>query len=349
MTMETVTAIGHWISGNESLLSGAVAIIVLLGVLISFSGLLFRRLKGDQRHDSGHSKESHEPVEVDDESIITIKMLSAPTPDPVHFAHSDGLRIAYITHGVGPNDILMAPGIISHLNICAHLPPTRDSLEALAAFARVVTFDKRGQGLSDPSLEVPDLATRVRDIGSVMDAAGLDSAVLYGISESGSMCLQFAHDHPERVKGLVLLGTTASWLQSESLPAGIPENMLDALVPSWGTGVLRDTLFPSISREQLDDQTYQALEKLISTRHAIKQLVTSMKEVDVRPLLPLIHCPCLVIHYAGDMAVPIRLGRALAEVLPNAEFLEINAVDHADLSQSPEAVERIRLFVEDVN
>ena len=181
-----------------------------------------------------------------------------------------------------------------------------------------------------------------------MDAAGLGSAILYGISEGGSMCVKFAHDHPERVKGLVLLGATASWLQTEDLPAGIPETALDAIVPAWETGNLRDIFFPSISREQLDDHTYQAFERLICTRHAIKQLVTFMKEVDVRPLLPDIHCPCLVIHYAGDMAVPIRLGRALAEGLPNAEFLEINAVDHADLSQSPEAVERIRLFVEEV-
>jgi pimeloyl-ACP methyl ester carboxylesterase len=347
--METVTAIGQWISENESLLSGAAAIIVLLGVLISFGGLLLRRLKATQNLESTRSKELDELGKADDESKITIKMLSAPTPDPVHFADSDGLHIAYSIHGTGPNDILMTPGIISHLNIGAHMPPMRDSLEALAQFARVVSFDKRGQGLSDPSLVVPDLATRVRDIEAVMDAAELDRTILYGISEGGSMCLQFAHDHPERVRGLVLLGTTASWLQSESLPAGIPGNALDALVPAWGTGVLRDTFFPSISCEQLDDQTYQAFEKLISTRHAIKQLVTFMKEVDVRPLLPAIHCPCLVIHYAGDMAVPIRLGRALAEGLPNAEFLEINAVDHADLSQSPEAIERIRLFVEEVN
>ena len=347
--METVTAIGHWISENESLLSGTAAIIVLLGVLASLSGLLLRRIRTGQNHETTRAQAEQELAKDDANSKITIKMLSAPTPDPVHFALSDGLRIAYSIHGSGAHDILMAPGIISHLNIGAHMPPMRDSQEALASFARIVSFDKRGQGLSDPCLETPDLDTRVRDIEAVMDAAGLDSTILYGISEGGSMCLKFAHDYPERVKGLVLLGATASWLQKEDLPAGISENTLDAIAPAWGTGVLRDTFFPSISREQLDDHTYQAFERLICTRHAVKQLVTFMKEVDVRPLLPDIQCPCLVIHYAGDMAVPIRLGRALAEGLPNAEFLEINAVDHADLSQSPEAVERIRRFVEDVS
>ncbi|MEH6592944.1 MAG: alpha/beta hydrolase [Halioglobus sp.] len=344
--METVGAIGQWIAENESLLSGAAAIIVLLGVLASFGGILLRRVRAGP--DDGSIGAPVEPAlkEYEADSKITIKMLSAPTPDPVHFALSDGLHIAYSIHGSGAQDILMTPGIISHLNIGAHMPPMRDSQEALASFARIVSFDKRGQGLSDPSLEVPNLDDRVRDIEAVMNAAELDSAVLYGISEGGSMCLKFAHDHPERVKGLVLLGTTASWLQREDLPAGISENMLDGITAAWGTGTLRDIFFPSISRERMDDQTYKAFERLISTRHAIKQLVTFMKEVDVRPLLPGIHCPCLVIHYAGDMAVPIRLGRALAEGLPNAEFLEVNAVDHADLSQSPEAIERIRLFVE---
>ncbi|MEH6581368.1 MAG: alpha/beta hydrolase [Halioglobus sp.] len=346
--METVAAIGQWIADNESLLSGTAAIIVLLGVLVSIGGLLFRRFRAAPDHGSTKT-----PVEAVQEatvadSKITIKMLSAPTPDSVHFAHSDGLRIAYSIYGSGAQEILMTPGIISHLNISAHLPPIRDSQKALASFARIISFDKRGQGLSDPSLEAPNLEERVRDIEAVMDAAELDSAVLYGISEGGSMCLKFAHDHPERVKGLVLLGTTASWLQREDLPGGISENTLDAMVAAWGTGSLRDIFFPSISRELIDDQTYKAFERLISTRHAIKQLVDFMKKVDVRPLLPGIHCPCLVIHYAGDMAVPIRLGRALAEGLPNAEFLEINAVDHADLSQSPEAIERIRSFVEEL-
>ncbi len=338
--------IGQWISDNESLLSGAAAIIVLLGVVASFAGVILNRVRRSSTptRSTVVADESVPPAE--DTSKITMKMLSAPTPDPVHFAHSDGLHIAYSIHGSGPHDILMTPGIISHLNIGAHMPPMRASLEALSGFARVVSFDKRGQGLSDPCLEAPDLDTRVRDIEAVMAAAELDRPLLYGISEGGSMCLQFAHDHPDRVRGLVLLGTTASWLQTPDFPAGIQENALDAMVSNWGTGVLRDVFFPSISRARMDDETYMAFERLISNRSTVKQLVRLMKEVDVRPLLPNINCPCLVIHYAGDMAVPIRLGRALAEALPNAEFMEINAVDHADLSQSPEAVERIRQFAE---
>jgi pimeloyl-ACP methyl ester carboxylesterase len=248
--------------------------------------------------------------------------------------------------GQGPHDILMAPGIISHLNIMSHLPPARDSMAAFCEFARVVTFDKRGQGLSDPCVRVPDLDERVRDIGAVMDAAGLERAVLYGLSEGGPMCLRFAHDHPERVQGLVLLGTAARWLQTEDYPAGIEARALDSIPGSWGRGLLRGIFFPSIDREQMDDATYCAFEQLIATRQSITQLVEYMKQVDVTGLLPDIRVPALVVHFAGDLAIPIRLGRALAAGLPHAEFLEVPGVDHADLSQSQEAIAGIRRFVE---
>jgi pimeloyl-ACP methyl ester carboxylesterase len=177
-----------------------------------------------------------------------------------------------------------------------------------------------------------------------MDAAGMDKVILYGLSEGGPMCLKFAHDHPERVKGLVMLGTAARWLQSEDYPMGVTGKALDSLAEAWGSGVLRQVFFPGISQEQMDDKTYQAFERLIATRQSVRQLVDYMKKTDVRSLLPNIRCPALVIHFAGDLAVPVRMGRALAEALPHAEFLEVSGIDHADLSRAPEAVERIRQF-----
>jgi pimeloyl-ACP methyl ester carboxylesterase len=335
--MELFTVIGRWISENESILSGAAAIIVLLGVLASTIGIAYRRVARSRREDSAN-------LTPPQDSLITLKDLSAPAPYPIEFAHSDGLRIAYATQGNGPQNIVIAPGIISHLNIMSHLPPIRNTTEAISAFARVLCFDKRGQGLSDPTLNVPDLDERVHDIDAVMDAAGMDQAILYGISEGGPMCLKFAHDHPERVKGLILLGTTACWLQSDNFPIGIEEKALDALVTAWGTGSLRDIFFPSISRALMDNDTYKGFERLVSTRQSVRQLVDFMKQTDVRPLLPDIQCPVLVLHFSGDLSVPVRLGRAVAEALPNAEFLEVSGTDHADLSQSPEGVERVRQF-----
>jgi pimeloyl-ACP methyl ester carboxylesterase len=103
---------------------------------------------------------------------------------------------------------------------------------------------------------------------------------------------------------------------------------------------------PSVSRDVIDDETYVAMERLIGPRDTVRQLIGMMIETDVRPLLPEVRIPALVVHFTGDLAIPIRLGRALAEGLPNAAFVEVNAVDHADLSQSAEAVARIRSFCE---
>lgn len=362
--MSYLAEIGSWISQNESLLSGLAAMIVVVGVVVSILGLGFRRLtigRGRSRGDSGShlstpsagiahdwpesrtgSKdgdgEPHPPP------LLTLKMLTAPSSHETKFATVDGIRIAYNERGAGPPTIIRAPGIISHLNLMENLPPTRRTLDCLSNFAHVVTFDKRGQGLSDPTMSAPDLEERTNDISAVMDSAGVDRAILLGISEAGPMCLQFASSHPDRVQGLILVGTAARWAQSDDYPIGISRRDLESIARVWGKGVLRDIFFPSISRQQMDDDTYRAFERLIGTPTAIQQIIEMMIETDTRHLLADIRVPALVVHFTGDLAVPIRLGRLLADGLPNAEFVEVNAVDHADLSQSPEAVDRIREF-----
>lgn len=353
--MESLAAIGSWIALNESLLSGMAAIIVLAGVALSPLGIGIRRLLGGDPEGvvsgpeeaakpgsaTGAPKESSPPTR------LTFRDLIAPSSLETRFANSDGVRIAYNERGSGPPNLVVAPGIVSHLNISDHLPSQRDSLDALSDFARVIHFDKRGQGLSDPTLETPGLEERARDIEAVMDASGTDRAFLMGVSEGGPMCVHFAYTHPERVQGLILLGSTPSWVQREDFPIGIPRRHLEALSTMWGTGKGRDIFFPSLSREVLDDDTYRSFERAIATRDAVRGLVNMMIETDVRPLLSQIEIPALVVHFAGDLAVPIRLGRAFAEGLPHADFLEINAVDHGDLSHSPEAIERVRRFCED--
>lgn len=353
--------IGALISANESLLSGIAAIIVVGGVVLSVVMGGLRRMTGERAANRDASRTDPTDLSASEtkpeaikgsgnpERPITLKMLSAPSPHEKKFAHSDGLRIAYADFGSGPSTLLCAPGIISHLNLLSNLPGTRETFDELSEFARVLVFDKRGQGLSDPTLSTPDLDERTRDIGAVLDAAGVERAVLLGVSEGGPMTINFAHAHPERVQGLILLGTTATWVQSEDFPIGIPRYSMEGIVNRWGKGVLRDLFFPSVSREVLSDDTYRAFEHLIAPRSAIKQLIDMMIETDVRPLLPEIKVPTLVIHFSGDMAVPIRLGRFLADHVPNAEFLEVEGVDHSDLSQAPETFGRIRDFCERVS
>lgn len=322
------------------------AMIVLAGVLWFPLGAAYRRLKpGNSSGRNGLAVDT--PGESSPERI-TLKDLTAPSLHEIEFAQSDGVRIAFSQRGQGPPDIILAAGIITHLNIMEHLPPWRDTLNSLSQFARVFNFDKRGQGLSDPTMTAPSLADRTRDVAAVIDTAGLERAVLVGLSEGGSICLHFAHAHPERVQGLVLIGTTAKFVQSDDFPIGIPRQLLEDLGNLWGTGQLRDLFFPSISREQIDDRTYMSMEQLIGSRGAVRQVQEMMMNLDLRSLLPDISVPTLVIHFSGDLAIPIRLGRYIAENIPNAEFMEVHGVDHGDLSQSAEAVARVRRFCEEI-
>jgi len=358
--MNVFAEIGTWIASNESLLSGMAAMIVLAGVIVSPIGAGLRRLArgqgsaapspgaGGRTHGASPSDRATSEAPASPPRRLTFQDLTRPSPFPIRFAQSDGVRIAYNVRGTPPPTIVAAPGIISHLHINANFPVTRDAIGAIAEFARVIIFDKRGQGLSDPTLEVPSLDERTRDIEAVMDDAGVDRAVLMGFSEGGPMCLKFAHVNPDRVQGLVLVGSTARWLQAPDYPIGIPRRALEAVTESWGKGSLRGVLFPGLSRDIVDDDTYCAFEKLIGTRTAMRQLVAMMIETDVRSILPEIRVPTLVVHFSGDLAVPVRMGRAIADAMPNAEFLEVNGVDHADLSTSPEAVARVRAFCAEV-
>jgi pimeloyl-ACP methyl ester carboxylesterase len=348
--MEFLQTFGDWVAGNESLLSGIAALIAVAGVVASPVLVLMKR------------RARMSPVTVQPNSTVsasstlmapsgTAKRLSyrdliQPSPFPVEFAKSDGLRIAYNVRGSGEPTIVMAPGIVSHLHVNANLPGFRETYAQLSEHFRLVNFDKRGQGLSDPSTGAPSLEERCRDIEAVMDASTTESAVLLAISEAGPMALQFAYAHPERVRGLILVGTAASWLERGDYPIGLSEKAMDLLYQAWGKGLLRELFFPSTSRDVLDDETYRAMERLLAPRPSIKALIETLKAVDVRPLLPELTQPALVIHFTGDLTVPVRMGRDLAERLPGAEFLEVGSTDHADLSQSPEAIARIRSFCE---
>lgn len=339
--MEALTDLGRWIADNESLLSGLVAVAVLAGLVVSPLGSGLRRVLARGRDEpSAAAPPAKRRITLDD--------LTRPGPDPIHFADADGVRIAYVDRGEGPPNLLVAPGIVSHLHIASHMPALREMREFLGGFARVVSFDKRGQGLSDPTLRAPNLQERVRDIEAVLDAAGMERAILFGASEGGPMCLQFAHDHPERVQGLILLGSTASWVQREDYPIGVPRHAMEAMARHWGRGAMRRVFFPTVSSDEIDDATFSAFERLISSRESVGQLVEMMIETDMRPILSAIETRALVIHFTGDLAIPIRMGRDLASRLPNAEFLEVSGTNHVDLAQSAEACARVKAFCQEL-
>src|SRR6516165_11812946 len=163
---------------------------------------------------------------------MTIQMKS-----PIKYARNAHAHIAFRTFGDGPADIVLIPGTISHVELLWDLPSNEYLLKRLMAFARVIVFDKRGQGLSDRIAE-QTLDERVGDVRAVMDAAGSKSATVYGWSEGGPMSLMCAATYPERVSSLVLYGTFAS---IKNALGSAPEQFaksLDELSAHWGEGTL---------------------------------------------------------------------------------------------------------------
>jgi pimeloyl-ACP methyl ester carboxylesterase len=136
------------------------------------------------------------------------------------YARSGNVHIAYHVVGEQPRDLIIVPGIFSHLELFWEDQGYTRWIQRLTAFARVIAFDKRGQGLSDRGVATPTLEQRMDDVRAVMDAAGSERAWIMGVSEGGALALLFAASHPERTDALILFGTCARWAWAPDYPSG---------------------------------------------------------------------------------------------------------------------------------
>lgn len=268
---------------------------------------------------------------------------SRHAPEIRYASSTGGIDIAYQVVGDGPVDLVFVPGFVSHLEVSWELPHFA-WLKQLDGLARVITFDKRGTGLSDRSLGFGSVEERADDIRAVMDAAGSQRAVLHGVSEGGPMAVVFAASFPERVGGLILYGTAARYIQAEDYPYGHPielvEPFLQFIGTEWGTGkvfelFLQDAPDPVAARRLL-----ARFERNGCTPNMAVEIMRRNSEIDVRPLLSTIAAATLVVHPVGDPIVPVAGGRYLAEHIPHARWLELPGAYHA--SWRPEDVARWR-------
>lgn len=257
---------------------------------------------------------------------------------PVRYARSGDVHIAYRVFGDGPRDIVLIPGTLSHVELLWEVPGNEHLLKRLTAFARVIVFDKRGQGLSDRVAE-QTLEERTGDVRAVMDAAGSERATIYGWSEGGPMCLMFAATYPERTSALVLYGTFAS-MRNE--PWGVTREQLDQFLGQldlrWGEGVLLLLNAPSRRNDQAFLQRFARIERAAASPGAVLTLMRANYEIDVRHLLPAIRVPTLILHRAGDELVPVRSGRYLAEHIAGAKYVEIPGTDHMVVDQETQDI-----------
>ena len=251
------------------------------------------------------------------------------------YAVSGDVNIAYQTMGSGPIDIIMVPGLVSHVEFMHEIAGYTAFLRRLATFARVVTFDKRGQGLSDRISGAPSLEQRMDDVRAVMDAIGSQRAVIVGFSEGSAMSILFAATYPERVAQLVLFGGFA-------LAASFLSKDLDArlawLARNWGTGKMINTVVTSQAANPDAVSQFGKLERLSASPGAINAISQLNAQIDVRAILPTVQVPTLVLHRRTDAQIPVELGRTMAAQIPNARFIEYPDGDHAFWSGDADAL-----------
>ncbi len=243
------------------------------------------------------------------------------------YAKSGDVRIAYQVVGEGPFDLVFVPGFISNLDVAWEEPYRARVWTRLAAFARLIMFDKRGTGLSDRTVGVPTLEERMDDVRAVMDAVGSQRAALFGISEGGAMSVLFAATYPERTRALVLYGAYghfSSWV----VPPDMMEAALDRMEKNWGTGDSLRLFAPSVASDETFKLSWARFERLGASPSAVVALMRMNSEIDIRPILPSIRVPTFIIHRQGDVRVNVEAGRFMARQIPNAKYLELPGSDH---------------------
>ncbi|HJP64834.1 MAG TPA: adenylate/guanylate cyclase domain-containing protein, partial [Actinomycetota bacterium] len=239
------------------------------------------------------------------------------------YAKSGDLHIAYQVIGDGPVDLVVSPGFISHLDLNWTQPAFPRYVRRLASFARVILFDKRGTGLSDPTPGAVPIDERMDDIRAVMDAVGSERAALFGYSEGGPMSILFAATYPERTHALVLYGTYA---HNAAMPDERWEQVANA-IDHWGEGIIARLFVPSFPDNALNRKGAGVYERAAASPAMARALIEGAAHIDVRSALSAVQAPTLVIHRRGEF-MPVEAARELAAGIPQARYIELPGTDH---------------------
>jgi len=263
------------------------------------------------------------------------------------YARNGDVNIAYQVLGDGPLDLLFIPPFVSHLDLYWSAPDTTAFFRRLASFSRLILFDKRGTGLSDPVSGVATLEDRMEDVRAVLDACGSQRAAIFGLSEGGPMSLLFAATYPERTTALITFGSFAKLLPAPhyfwELREGVPyaedvreriertwdqtQVFRDAVEHRWGEGEALALYVPSIAGDANAQRMLGMFERAAASPAMVHALLQFNNEVDVTQVLPVIGVPTLVLHRTDDL-IPVEYGRYLAEHVPGARFVELAGNDH---------------------
>lgn len=244
------------------------------------------------------------------------------------YAHIGESSIAYQVVGDGPIDIINIAAFVRNSAMVWDIPSHARYLTRLASFSRLIMFDRRGQGLSDPiDLDNMSLEQWMEDVRAVMDAVGSERAALLAAADGGQTGIVFAATYPERTSALILVNAAATLMRLPDYPWGLPSSAQDKVVDTWHRSYWDDeaaeVAYSGISRD--DRYWKEILQAMRSSMPPLvaKRLMRYQMETDVRHVLPTIRVPTLVIHHSGALLRRVDHGRYLAENIDGAKFVEL--------------------------
>lgn len=256
------------------------------------------------------------------------------TRPPIEYVEVDGLQLAYQVSGSGPIDLMMVDEYATPLESRWDVPAIANRLDRLGSFARVISFDKRGIGLSDhgPTGENATPELWVRDVVAVADAAGADRPVLFGTHEGGSIALLYAASLPQRTRALVLVNTGPRLTAIEGWPHGVSADDwtpdLVGVTALWRDGTGGEQQIGATAYDPWWRDWYGRTRRLQATPRVGLMLLRMLGDIDVRHIAPSVQVPTQIIHRRDNAFWPVEGARWLADTIPNAEFVELDGFDN---------------------
>jgi class 3 adenylate cyclase len=256
----------------------------------------------------------------------------AETPE-TRYARRDGAYIGYQVFGSGPRDLLFITNWGTNLDAMWEEPSLVRYFDRLGSFARVICFDKRGTGISDPVElgALPNLEDWMDDARVVVDAVGADPVVVFGDTDGAVMAMLFAATYPDRVSAVILVNAYPRLQRDVDYRIGLPIPIMDRIVAGyeqlWGTGEMLDWTAPSVATDARFRRWFGRYQRLSMPPGAATRFYDWVRSVDVRPALPLIDAPTLVVHRSSNRVYRPVYGRYIAEAIPKARFVELAGAD----------------------
>ncbi len=250
---------------------------------------------------------------------------------PTRYTKSGDLHIAYQAVGEGDTSLVYIPTWIGQIEVLAEEPSVEAFLKRMCSYTRVISFDRRGAGLSDPWLGMPTLEEQMDDVLAVMESTNTERASLMASLEGGALAILFAATHPDRVSSLILYCTfaRARWAPDYDWAPHDSERdpRIEAGIAQWGQGAVPLGLAPSKADDPAFVEWAGRMERYSASPGTIREIMMAIGDTDVRHVLPAIRVPTLIMHRREDSFLMVEHSRYLAEHIPGARYVELEGTD----------------------